>query len=198
MIHSGPSSSWRGRLLHGLTPRSTRMSQRTPELNRLSEAGGDYLGEWGAGRSPRWIGPLFDQAPGVDSPGDLLPWSTLQPQPGHSHCHYHALRCITFSHVHSTADPALDQMIDRALEQPMSLSGTLWRDHAISMTMPTISPSARFTPLRRTRRSQWDLGRTCRQQSAYSFGDSLHSAVHSGRLSCSPCGWRTARWAGGV
>jgi len=102
-----------------------------------------------------------------------------EPQPGHSHCHYHGIRCITLGMFTSTADPALDQMIDRALAATMSLRWNAWwaRCTATSMTMHNITIGEIHTNYATNQKiAQWDLGRNCTTTiRAISFGDSLHS-----------------------
>jgi ABC-type transport system substrate-binding protein len=136
-----------------------------PELNRLSEAVADYLGRVGvrAKITPMDRAALSTKRQAKTLPGDLLPWST----PNRSL----AIHIVTIMHtLHhsqamftSTADPALDQMIDRALAatdvaEVERLVGEMHRylyDHANNITIGEIHTNYATNQ----KIAQWDLGR---------------------------------------
>jgi peptide/nickel transport system substrate-binding protein len=136
-----------------------------PELNRLSEAVADYLGKVGvrAKITPMDRAALSTKRQAKTLSGDLLPWST----PNRSLAIHIVTIMQTLHHSQamftSTADPALDQMIDRALAatdvaEVERLVGEMHRflyDHANNITIGEIHTNYATNQ----KLAQWDLGR---------------------------------------
>jgi peptide/nickel transport system substrate-binding protein len=136
-----------------------------PELNRLSEAVADYLGRVGvrAKITPMDRAALSTKRQAKTLSGDLLPWST----PNRSL----AIHIVTIMHtLHhstamftSTADPELDQLIDRALAatdvaEVERLVGDMHRylyHHANNITIGEIHTNYATNQ----KVAHWDLGR---------------------------------------
>jgi peptide/nickel transport system substrate-binding protein len=136
-----------------------------PELNRLSEAVADYLGKVGvrAKITPMDRAALSTKRQARTLAGDLLPWST----PNRSL----AIHIVTIMHtLHhsqamftSTADPMLDQMIDRAqaatdVAEVERLVGEMHRylyDQANNITIGEIHTNYATNQ----KIAAWDLGR---------------------------------------
>ena len=136
-----------------------------PELPRLSEAVADYLGKVGvrAKITPMDRAALSTKRMARSLSGDLLPWST----PNRSVAIQIATIIYTLHHsksqTSSTADPALDQLIDRALAATdvatvEGLVGTMHRylyDHANNITIGEIHTNYATNQ----KIASWDLGR---------------------------------------
>jgi peptide/nickel transport system substrate-binding protein len=136
-----------------------------PELPRLTEAVADYLGKVGvrAKITPMDRAALTTKRMARSLSGDLLPWST----PNRSVAIQIATIIYTLHHsksqTSSTADPELDQLIDRALAATdvatvEKLVGTLHRylyDNANNITIGEIHTNYATNQ----KIAQWDLGR---------------------------------------
>jgi peptide/nickel transport system substrate-binding protein len=136
-----------------------------PELNRLSEAVADYLAQVGvkARITPMDRAALSTKRQGKTLSGDLLPWST----PNRSLA-IHIVTIINALHhskamFSSTADPELDQLIERALaatdvNEAERLVGVMHRylyDHANNITIGEIHTNYATNQ----KIAAWDLGR---------------------------------------
>jgi peptide/nickel transport system substrate-binding protein len=136
-----------------------------PELNRLAEAVADYLGKVGvkAKITPMDRAALSTKRQGKTLSGDLLPWST----PNRSV----AIQIVTIintlhhskAQFTSTADPQLDQMIERAMaatevQEMEKLVGEMHRylyDNANNITIGEIHTNYAANK----KITAWDLGR---------------------------------------
>jgi len=136
-----------------------------PELHRLSEAVADYLGKVGvrAKITPMDRSALSTKRMAKTLSGDLLPWSTPNRSiPIHMATIVNALHHST-SRFSSTADPALDQLIDRALastdvEEVKKVVGEMHRylyDNANNITIGEIHTNYATNK----KIAAWDLGR---------------------------------------
>jgi peptide/nickel transport system substrate-binding protein len=136
-----------------------------PELNRLSEAVADYLAKVGvkARITPMDRAALSTKRQARTLSGDLLPWST----PNRSLA-IHIVTIINALHhskamFSSTADPELDQLIERALaatdvQEAERLVGDMHRylyDHANNITIGEIHTNYATNQ----KVTAWDLGR---------------------------------------
>jgi len=136
-----------------------------PELNRLSEAVADYLAQVGvkARISPMDRAALSTKRQAKTLSGDLLPWSTPNRGLG-----IHIVTIINALHhsksmFSSTADPELDQLIERALaatdvKDVERLVGDMHRylyDQANNITIGEIHTNYATNQ----KISAWDLGR---------------------------------------
>jgi peptide/nickel transport system substrate-binding protein len=136
-----------------------------PELNRLSEAVADYLAKVGvkARITPMDRAALSTKRQARTLSGDLLPWST----PNRSLA-IHIVTIINALHhskamFSSTADPELDQLIERALaatdvKEAERLVGDMHRylyDHANNITIGEIHTNYATNQ----KITAWDLGR---------------------------------------
>jgi peptide/nickel transport system substrate-binding protein len=136
-----------------------------PEIPRLAEAVADYLGKVGvkAKITPMDRAALSTKRQARTLPGDLLPWST----PNRSLAIHIATIMHTLHHSKatftSTADPALDRLIEQALaenavEEVKRLVGEMHRylyEHANNITIGEIHTNYATNH----KIAAWDLGR---------------------------------------
>jgi peptide/nickel transport system substrate-binding protein len=136
-----------------------------PELPRLSEAVADYLGKVGVKAKITSIdrAALSTKRQASSLSGELLPWST----PNRSLAIHIVAIMHTLHHsksvLSSTADPALDKMIDQAsaatdVEEVKRLVGEMHRylyDHANNITIGEIHTNYATNQ----KITAWDLGR---------------------------------------
>jgi peptide/nickel transport system substrate-binding protein len=136
-----------------------------PELNRLSEAVADYLAKVGvkARITPMDRAALSTKRQARTLSGDLLPWSTPN-----RNLAIHIVTIVNALHhskamFSSTADPELDQLIERALaatdvQEAERLVGDMHRylyDHANNITIGEIHTNYATNQ----KVTAWDLGR---------------------------------------